>query len=119
MSDLNPQPVSCDCLDTPLSGDQYEVVREVGADPTNGRYGQVTILRCQGCARLWLRYQVEYEGFSRSGRFFMGLIFPDLAAEISAEAAIPWLGSLPWYLFGGSYFDGRQGHTSQPLYVDL
>jgi hypothetical protein len=119
MSNTEPQPAACPCERAPQPADQYDTYRAVGSDPTNGRYGMVTILHCHTCGQLWLHYQVEYEGFSRSGRFFMGPISADLADEITPCAAIPWLGSLPWYLFGGSYFDGHQGRTSLPLYADL
>ncbi len=35
------------------------------------------IARCLHCDRLWLRYAVEYEGFSHSGRWARGLITAD------------------------------------------
>src|SRR5665213_1642351 len=42
--------------------------RDAGRDETEGRFADVTLNRCRTCGRTWLRYLVEYEAFSRSGR---------------------------------------------------
>lgn len=108
----------CVCLDLPLPFYHYEEVRHVGVDPQNGRYGQVTLRRCLHCQRLWLHYFVEYEAFSRSGRYFMGLITPEAAETITAETAVEYLDRLDWHLYGGSFF-GRAGRsTTRGVYVD-
>jgi hypothetical protein len=63
----------CGCLD-PHAGSytDFESVRDVGVDKTNGRYGEVRVDRCRSCGRLWLHYFVEYEAFSESGRCYRG-----------------------------------------------
>ena len=64
------------------------------------------------CQRLWLRYFVEYEAFSRSGRWARGLISEAEAEVIAPEDAPAHLERLPSYLYGGSYFDGQAGVRS-------
>jgi hypothetical protein len=76
-------------------------------DATAGRFGEVTLLRCPACGQYWLRYALEYEHESESGRFFLGVIAPDVARGLGPEAAVGYLESLGWYLYGGSYFRGQ------------
>jgi hypothetical protein len=83
---------------------------------TDERYGESSLLRCRTCQRLWLEYRVEYEAFGRSGRWARGLIDEVDAQRISTKAATAYLDSLPWYLFGGSYFDGKTGRRSGPMH---
>lgn len=89
--------------------------RSVGCDETDGRYADVTLYRCRTCARIWLRYMVEYEAFSRSGRWARGLISEAAAEDMTPERAVDHLNGLDWYLYGGSYFDGIVGRRSGPM----
>ena len=109
----------CACLRAPLPASRYEHEARLGVDETNGRFGEVTTLRCRRCGRLWLRYAVEYEAFSRSGRTLMGLISPRRARRLGAEDAVAYLDSLPWHLYSGSYYDGRAGRARGAVHVDL
>jgi hypothetical protein len=109
----------CPCLDAPLTFDRYEVIAYLGVDTTHGRYGEVTIRRCRHCGRRWLHYRVEYEAFPGSGRYFMGLIAPHAAETLTPEAAVPYLNSLEWHLYGGSYFGGKAGRSRGTVQVDL
>jgi hypothetical protein len=109
---------ACQCTaDEPVF--DTEVVRFVGIDETNGRFARVAVERCRRCGRLWLRYAVEYEGFSESGRWYRGQIGADLARTVAAETALGVLAGLAWHVYGGSYFRtaGRRG--TGPLFVDL
>lgn len=110
---------ACICMNKPMEFDQYETVKHIGVDPTNGRCGDVTLKQCKYCDRYWLYYQVEYEAFTRSGRYFLGLIAPDTVRTLSPDAAIDYLNNLDWYLYGGSYFGGRKGRTTGKVPVDL
>ena len=89
--------------------------RDVGRDETEGRFADVTLNLCRTCGRTWLRYLVEYEAFSRSGRWARGLISEADANTISPETAVAHLNGLEWYLYGGSYFDGISGRRSGPM----
>lgn len=107
----------CRCAELPLPAAGYALVRLVGVDETNGGFGEVTMQRCCACARLWLCYQLEYEGIPASGRYFFGRISDADAATITPEAAIPYLERLEKCLCGGSYF-GTPGQIRQrPLPV--
>lgn len=55
--------LDCHC---PVAGPRFPEItdaRLVGVDETEGRYADVTLMRCANCNRLWLRYQLEYEAF--------------------------------------------------------
>lgn len=102
-----------------MSFDQYETVEYIGVDQTHGRGGDVTLKQCKHCDRYWLHYQVEYEAFTGSGRYFMGLITPETAKNLSPDAVIDYLNHLEWYLYGGSYFGGKTGRATGKVKVDL
>jgi hypothetical protein len=95
------------------------VMRSIGIDPTNHRFGDVSILICQHCGAKWLFYQVEYEAFTASGRWFRGLLTDDAQAAITPPDAIPLLEQLPWYFAGGSYFQTIGKRSSGKISLDL
>jgi len=97
--------------------DYYTV--SLGVDETNGRCGEVTVETCRACGNKWLRYFVEYELYSESGRWYRGLVTAESVESLKPEQAPALLSSLPWYFYGGSYFRtlGRKG--SGPIRVDL
>jgi hypothetical protein len=86
----------------------------VGTDGTKNRGGEVTVETCKACGSMWLRYFVEYEAFSESGRWYRGLVTAGQVERLTAEQAPALLESLPWYFYGGSYFRtyGRKGSGS-------
>ena len=90
----------------------------VGVDPTKGRFGEVSIETCRHCGAKWLRYFVEHEGFSESGRWYRGLVTDEQARSVTPEGALAVLEALPWHFYGGSYFrtTGRKG--SGPVLLD-
>jgi hypothetical protein len=96
----------CQCDSGAARFDTFESTF-VGIDPTAGRFAEVSLERCKSCRRLWLRYLVEREAFSRSGRWARGLVTETVAAGLSPEDAEPYLRQLPSYIVGGSYFDGK------------
>ncbi len=99
----------CACLD-PEQRSEWER-RSVGVDETKGRFGEVSLERCARCRRVWLCYFVEYEGFSRSGRWFRAVVSEEEAARVRPETAAELLASKPWHIYGGSYFGhaGKRG----------
>ena len=109
-----PQMTGCVCEQGGARFTEFES-RDVGCDETEGRFAEVTLNRCRTCGRTWLRYLVEYEAFSRSGRWARGLINDDAAKTITPETAVAHLDGLEWYLYGGSYFDGISGRRSGPM----
>ena len=97
----------CGCLTTPH---QFLVaIQELGLDQ---HHGEVTVLICQQCDQLWLRYFYELEATSYSGRWFLGAISVDQLSGLDLENARQMLELLDWYFFGGSYFEGKTGKTS-------
>ena len=90
-------------------------LREVGIDPTDGRYADVSVLQCRFCDALWVRYHVEYEGRTGSGRWARGLIDEANAAAIEPADVVAHLNALPSYAFGGSYFGHAGAVRSRPM----
>lgn len=108
----------CECLNEPMGFDQYNIVKDLDRDETNGRFGEVELWQCKKCGRFWLHYLVEYEAFKGSGRYFMGLITQEVANALAPDKAIEYLDQLEWHLYGGSYF-GRKGKSTGKVNADL
>jgi hypothetical protein len=104
-------PLDCSCLDTgPRYSDRPDQ-RSLGRDETDGRSADVEVMQCGKCSRLWLHYQVEYEAFSRSGRWAVALIDEDTANGMKPEEAAGFIDEQDWYIFGGSHWghSGKRG----------
>jgi hypothetical protein len=91
-----------------------ELVRELGMD---SQYAEVSLWACRACGSPWLRYFYENEAFSRSGRWYVGMIAREEAARMTAARGRATIESLEGYVFGGSYFDGRTGRSSGPIHL--
>lgn len=90
-----------------------ETLREIRALGMDKEYGESSLWECVPCGRLWLRWFHENEAFSRSGRWYRGVVSD--SDGITAENAKSILEALPSYVFGGSYFDGKVGQSSGPI----
>ena len=75
-----------------------------GMDRTNGRYADITIHTCNHCGAKWVKYFAEYEAFSRSGRWYKGIITEKEMEYLKPEDVVSYLEKLDWYIYGGSYF---------------
>lgn len=106
----------CECVSPKAGYKTFRCYRSVGVDETDGRFADVRIDECVHCHQLWLHYQVEYEAFSRSGRWARGIIRTSDAEKITPEQAPDFLARLPSYLYGGSYFDRESGVRSGPMH---
>lgn len=91
----------CKCFNPPFNAADYEI-REIGND---GRNAEVSVEICNLCGRRWLRYFYENESFSRSGRWYRGMISDGESLRMTANEAAEYLEKLDWYFLGGSYFD--------------
>ena len=97
----------CPCLQGDVYYQSFEQ-RPLGSD---SNYGETTILRCKRCGSYWLHYLMEYEYLTAAGRWFHGLITPEIAASATAENARNILEGLEWYFRGGSAFGGKVSRT--------
>ena len=102
----------CACVDDPQG--RLDEIRELGMDRL---FAEVSLWRCRACGRHWLRYYYVQEAFSRSGRWYLGVISEDQAARMTAETAKDDFASMPSYHYGGSYFDGTTGRTTGPIVI--
>ncbi|MBI1941907.1 MAG: hypothetical protein HYS33_10415 [Acidobacteria bacterium] len=83
---------------------------------TDRNWADVTLRTCRRCGRLWLHYHYENEAFSKSGRWYRGVVSAKAAKSIEAEDALDLLAKLDWYIYGGSYFGGV-GKSSGPIFL--
>jgi len=95
--------------------DQLTVTKDLGLD---SRFGEVSVLLCPDCGQHWLRYFYEAEAFTASGRWYLGVVTPELLATVNVENAKSTLERLNWYLYGGSYYEGRSGRTSGEILLN-
>lgn len=108
----------CSCLERgPRQGDISEET-DIGTDYTNGRYASVELNRCRKCGRLWLHYHVEYEGFSKSGRWATCPIDEKSAADMKPDEAAEFIDRQPWYIYGGCYWNHTDKRGAGPLRWD-
>jgi len=107
MENTSQPKVNCSCLE----GDSYYQKFEEKALGSDSDYGKASILRCKRCGRYWLRYLMEYEYLTAAGRWFRGLVTPEIAASATAANAKNILESLEWYFRGGSAFGGKVTRT--------
>lgn len=108
----------CACMTSPFHYSGFDS-REIGVDEAKGRFSEVSIETCKRCGSKWLRYFVEYEVFSKSGRWYRGLVTDEAARSATPDSAVAFLESLEWYFVGGSYFESIGFKSSGPLHVDL
>jgi hypothetical protein len=93
--------------------------RPIGVDETNGRFGEVSVDTCKACGRMWLHYFVEYAFFPKSGRWYRGLVTPEMVESLTPERAPELLASLPRHFYGGSFFGTRGREGTGPVGIDL
>ncbi len=61
------------------------------------------------------RYFYCVEAFTGSARWYLGAVTPEQSAVLTAEQTKEILDRLDWHHFGGSYYDGRTGRTSEEI----
>jgi guanosine-3',5'-bis(diphosphate) 3'-pyrophosphohydrolase len=100
----------CGCMTPPFYHWDFEK-RELGV---TANYGEIQIETCKSCGTKWLRYFWEHEGFTASGRWYKGIIDDTSLPTLKPENCVKYLESLPWYIYGGSYFNtmGKRGSGS-------
>lgn len=112
------QKLGCVCEKPELSHTDYRT-SNIGTDKTNGRMAEVSILQCKLCQRIWLKYLVEFESFTKSGRWYKGIIAKKDVAGMKPENAVEYLENLDWYIYGGSYLESTGMFGQGKLDVDL
>ncbi|MGU3375548.1 hypothetical protein [Chryseobacterium sp. M5A1_1a] len=110
--------IGCGC-EKPTSNYTEYRSSELGIDQTNGRHAEVTIQQCKLCQRIWIRYFVEFEHFTKSGRWYKGIVTKKDRSQITPENAVEFLESLEWYVYGGSFFESMGTIGSGKIRVDL
>ncbi len=108
---MEERPTSCACL----RGEFRPETLERTFLGTDDLYAEISVDRCTSCGRNWLHYLLEFESVPRSGRWYRGLIGPEVAfSHRNAGAIFAQLGD---YWAGGSHFDGAVHRRSGPIDV--
>lgn len=106
---MTESPTSCACLRGEFPPGSFERIF-LGIDDL---YAEVSVDRCTSCGRNWLHYLLEFEGVGGSGRWYRGLIGPDVAFSHRNAALI--FEQLEEYWAGGSRFEGKVLRRSGPI----
>ena len=69
------QSIQCLCYDAKA---RYTVFCEQPIGTEQAHYADISLLTCNYCRSIWLRFLLEYEAFSGSGRYYRGLISPEI-----------------------------------------
>ena len=109
----------CACLTPPLYYGNFNVKRLTGCDETNSWFGEVSIETCKQCGAKWLQYFVEYEAFTKSGRWYRGIITDEVSHTVTLQNAVSILQGLDWWICGGSYFNGKISRGRGRLKLNL
>lgn len=81
-------------------------------------YGEITVERCKQCGTLWLRYFIEYEAFTSSGRWCRAQVTEHELVNLTADDVLSHISSQPWYLYGGSFFKSAGQVGTKPFDLD-
>ena len=108
----------CRCMKPPFHHQDY-TSRAIGVDATKGRFAEVSLETCKSCGSVWLRYFVENEAISGSGRWYRGLVPAEVAQAVTPESALAALEKLEWRFAGGSHFESAGFRTTGPMAVDI
>ncbi len=101
MEDFISDKLKCKCFEPPFSAVNFESL-SLGSDEN---YGEVSIEKCKICGQKWLHYFYENEAFTKSGRWYRGLISEKDLTQITLNNAVAYLENLTWHIRGGSYFE--------------
>lgn len=101
----------CSCLDGKFHFIDFSI-KYLGWDE---EYGVSSILTCRRCGRQWLRYFYEHESYSKSGRWYCGILEIYLAETVDADNAKHLLETMEWYFRGGSFYSGDVTKSSGPI----
>ena len=62
---------------------------------------------------------MEFESFSKSGRFYKGIVTNKNLPKLTPENSIAYIEKLDWYIYGGSYFSTSGKFGNGKANVDL
>jgi hypothetical protein len=108
----------CKCFIPPLHYTDYQI-SYMGVDETNGRFAEVTLQTCIHCGIKWLNYLVEFEAFTKSGRWYRGVIPENELKNIQPGKVVAYFEGLDWFIFGGSYFSSTGMYGKGKVQADL
>ncbi|HEY4373178.1 MAG TPA: hypothetical protein VGN52_14700 [Burkholderiales bacterium] len=103
----------CVCAAPPFHYTDYDS-RDLGQD---AHYATVELQRCKHCGRHWLKYLIEEEHITASGRWWRAAISADEAKGMRAEEARAHIERQPRCFAGGSGFDSTGFEQQAPIRI--
>ena len=108
------EPFSCSCYNPQA---HFTVFDEESIGTEAEHYGDVSLLTCKHCQKIWLRFLLEYEFQTMAGRYYRGLIDENIAGQVTPDTAAVILESLDWCFFGGSWFNHAGQRSQGPVKI--
>ncbi len=105
---------ACTCQNPPFFYLNFDT-RDLGR---NEEYGEVSIEVCKQCGSKWVRYSIEDEQHSRSGRWWRAQILNDEdGLVLTAGNAKEFIERQEWCFAGGSFYEIGVHKMMKPIKV--
>jgi hypothetical protein len=107
---------TCTCYNPKCNASEFDT-KFLGDDTVNNHNGEVYIYKCKNCDNTWLYYFIEKD-YSKSGRWYRGLISDCKLQTLMPADAVEYLQQLDFYFYGGSFFKSNGHKGSGKLRID-
>lgn len=103
----------CTCQNPPFYYLDFDEI-DLGWDP---RYGEVSIQTCKKCGTKWVKYLIEEEHHSKSGRWWRAQISNEDNLALTAGNAKEYVERQEWCFVGGSFYEVGIHKIMKPIKV--
>src|SRR5450830_1616406 len=104
---------TCICQSPPFNYLDFETI-ELGMD---SRYAAVSMSTCKYCGETSIKYLVEEEGFTASGRWWVVNLKTEDRGKVTAINACEYIEKQASGFYGGSYFNSTGEPIKAPIKV--
>jgi hypothetical protein len=103
----------CSCDKPPFQYLEYDT-ESLGYDSD---FGEVSVDTCKKCNKQWLKYLIEEEHYSKSGRWWRIPIKNINNKKLTVKDAKSFIESAEWCFIGGSYYEGKISKITAPIKI--
>jgi len=107
------KPIRCKCHQPPFDYEDYERI-ELGYDRT---HSEVSMARCKYCGTYWLKYLIEEEHYTSSGRWWRVVVPEAEKDSVTAANARTFIERQASGFYGGSYFSSTGRAFDSPTRI--
>jgi len=104
---------SCKCMKHPFHFDNFDCI-DLGEDKWGA---EVSLLTCNKCRSVWLKYLIEEPHHTKSGRWWRVKFDYPTAKEFNFNAARQYIEQQHWCFRGGSFFTSDGARKLAPITV--